>query len=88
MNVELPADILWAICGYILVTTGGGIWWAATTTEQLKTLKNLVSKINETDGLYARKEDVAREMGVIERQQETLWDKYDKLKEKVDSNGK
>lgn len=88
MNFIIPSEVMWGIIGYILITTGGFIWWAATTTEQIKTLKILVEKISNSDSMYARKEDMARELGVIEQRQETMWEKFDKLKEKVDSNGK
>jgi hypothetical protein len=88
MLIQLPIEILWAIIGYILITTFGFIWWAATTTEQLKTLKDLVKAITDNNMLYARKEDIAREMGVIEKQIETLWVKHDRLKEKVDGGTK
>lgn len=84
MNLEMPIQILWGLIGYVLITTGGFIWWAATTTEQLKTLKQLVGNLSEMNGLYARREDVLRELGVIERNQETMWSKFEKLKEKVD----
>jgi hypothetical protein len=87
MNIEIPVEVMWAIAGYILVTTGGFIWWAATTSEQIKTLKDLVKSLILADGLYARKEDMVRELGVIIQRQETMWNKYDALKEKVDSNG-
>lgn len=87
MNVEIPVAVLWGIAGYILVTTFGFIWWAATTTEQIKNLKELIGKLSLADGLYARREDVARIIGVLESRQEAIGEKFDKLKEKVDSHG-
>lgn len=75
---------MWALVGYILITTGMSIWWAATTTQQLKTLREMVDKLSSTNNAFARKEDIARELGVIERNQESMWAKLDKLKEKVD----
>lgn len=84
MNVTIPMEMIWALFGYILITTGGFIWWAATVNEQLKNLKELVSAITSNNILYARKEDIARELGVIEKAQETMWAKFEKLKEKVD----
>ena len=86
MNVEIPMSVVWALVGYILVTTGGFIWWAATQTADMRSLKELVRKLGDSDGLYARKEDVARELGVVEKNQEAMWEKLDKLKEKVDSS--
>ena len=85
MTVEMPGEVIWGIVGYIIITTGGFIWWAATTTEQIKTLKELVKAISNADGLYVRKEDVARELGVIENRQDAMGVKLDRLKEKVDS---
>lgn len=54
-------------------------------TEQVKNLTKLVEALNTNNNLYARKEDVARELGVIEKNQDTMWSKFDKLKEKVDT---
>lgn len=88
MNVEIPIQIMWGVVGYILVTTWGFIWWAATTTQQLKILEKLVSDLTTANNTFVKKEDVARELGVIERNQETMWAKFDKLKEKVDSGVK
>jgi len=55
VNVEMPMGIIWGLVGYILITTGGFIWWAATQTADMKTLKDLVNKLINSDGLYARK---------------------------------
>lgn len=54
-------------------------------TEQVKNLTKLVEALNTNNNLYARKEDIARELGVIEKNQDTMWSKFDKLKEKVDT---
>lgn len=70
---------------YTLSSTVGFIWWMATMTEQVKNLTKLVEALNTNNNLYARKEDVARELGVIEKNQDTMWSKFDKLKEKVDT---
>ena len=86
MNVDIPMQIIWGLVGYILVTTWGFIWWAATTTQQLKTLREMVVAITTNVSLYARKDDITRELGILERNMETMWGKFDKLKEKVDSN--
>lgn len=88
MNVEVPMQIVWGMVGYILVTTGMFIWWAATTTQQLKTLEKMVNDLSSLNGLFAKKEDIARELGVIENNQERMWEKLDKLKEKVDGSVK
>lgn len=84
MSFEIPMQVLWGLLSYVLITTGGFIWWAATQTADMKSLKELVKKLIDSDGLYARKEDMARELGLHERQIETMWAKFDKLKEKVD----
>lgn len=84
MNVEMPMQVVWGLVGYILITTWGFIWWAATTTQQLKTLKEMVDGLSSLNGLFAKKEDIARELGVIENNQDRMWEKIDKLKEKVD----
>lgn len=84
MNIEMPIQIIWGMVGYVLVSTGWFIWWAATTTQQLKTLEKLVNDLAGMNNSFAKKEDIAREMGVIEKNQETMWLKFEKLKEKVD----
>ena len=86
--MQIPWEAIEGLAVYIIGSTIGFVWWMATITEQIKTLSKLVTKMSEADGLYARKEDVARELGVIILRQETMWEKYDKLKEKVDSHGK
>lgn len=85
MTVNIPIELIWGLCGYIVVTTGAFIWWAATTSEQLKNLKEVVVNLANNNILYARKEDVAREMGVIELRQEKMWEKLDILKEKINA---
>lgn len=84
MNVEMPIPVLWGIIGYILVTTAACIWWAATTSQQIKTLSALVNDLTKMNSMYVRREDMYRELGVIERNQDTMFEKLDKLKEKVD----
>lgn len=82
MNV--PWEALITLMIYMVGSTIGFVWWMATITEQIKTLSKLVEKMSESDSLYARKDDVARELGVIESRQEAIGIKFDKLKEKVD----
>lgn len=82
--MNIPWEAIEGLVVYIIASTIGFVWWMATITEQIKTLSKLVEKMSQADGLYARKEDVARELGVLENRQQTMWDKYDKLKEKVD----
>lgn len=86
--MNIPWEAIEGLAVYILGSTLGFVWWMATITEQIKTLSKLVEKMAQADSLYARKEDVARELGVIESRQDTMWEKFDKLKEKVDSNAK
>lgn len=82
--MEIPWGALATIVLYIIGSTIGFVWWMATITEQLKSLKELVKTLTEANGLYAHKSDIARELGIIERNQETMWAKFEKLKEKVD----
>lgn len=85
MNIPWGAIVTLGL--YIVASTIGFVWWMATITEQLKSLKDLVKSLSDNNILYARKEDIARELGVIEKRQEAMWEKLDKLKEKVDGNG-
>lgn len=84
MNV--PWEALISLALYIVASTVGFVWWMATITEQLKVLKELVKTMSDANSLYARKDDVSRELGVIENNQEKMWEKLDKLKEKVDGS--
>lgn len=83
--MNIPWEAVEGLLVYVIGNTIGFVWWMATITEQIKTLNILVTKMSDADGLYARKEDVAKELALFERQQETMWTKLDKLKEKVDS---
>lgn len=83
--MNIPWEAVEGLLVYVIGSTIGFVWWMATITEQIKTLNILVTKMSNADGLYARKEDVAKELALFERQQETMWTKLDKLKEKVDS---
>ena len=85
--VNIPVEAFITLGLYIVGSSVGFVWWMATITEQLKTLKELVKTMGEMNTTYARRDDMARELGVIEKTQETMWIKFEKLKEKVDSNG-
>lgn len=86
--MQIPWGAIITLLVYIVGSTIGFVWWMATITEQLKNLGVAVTNLSNNNILYARKEDIARELGVIEKRQETMWEKLDKLKEKVDgSNG-
>lgn len=86
--MNIPFEALATIAIYILGSSVGFIWWMATITAELKYLKELLKTMNENNTLYARKEDVVRELALFEKQQETMWIKLDRLKEKVDTDGK
>lgn len=82
--MNIPWEAIEGLGVYIIGSTIGFVWWMATITEQIKTLSKLVETMSKADSLYARKDDMARELGVIENRQEAMWAKFDKLKEKVD----
>lgn len=84
--MTIPWGAIASLAVYIIGSTLGFVWWMATITEQLRSLKELVKSLNDANGLYARKEDMARELGVLESRQETMWAKIDAIKEKVDTN--
>lgn len=71
---------------YVIGSTIGFVWWMATITEKLNSALIKLKELSDNNAIYARREDVARELGVIEKQIETMWGKLDKLKEKVDEN--
>lgn len=85
--MSIPWEALVALFIWIVGSTFYFVWWMATITADMKTLQQLVKDLSINNALFARKEDVARELGVIENNLEKVWEKYDKLKEKVDSNG-
>lgn len=82
--MNIPWEALITLIIWIVGSTIGFVWWMATQTAELKALKELVKDMAYNNTLYARKEDIARELGVVEKQIETMWVKFDKLKEKVD----
>ena len=87
--MSIPWEAIMSLICYLVGSTIGFVWWMATMTEQVKSLTRMVQKMADMDGIYARKEDVAKELALFEKQQESLWKKYDILKEKVDiGNGK
>lgn len=84
MQIEMGAIVTLVI--YVVGSTIGFVWWMATMTVKLDMALVKLREMQDNNNSYARKEDVARELGVIERNQDTMWTKFEKLKEKVDSN--
>lgn len=82
--MNIPWEAVEGLLVYVIGSTIGFVWWMATITADMKTLQGLVKEMSLNNGFYARKEDVARELGVIENNQEKMWEKLDRLKEKVD----
>ena len=87
MNVEVPVQIIWGLVGYVMLSTGGFIWWAAVITTKLDFGLAKLKDLSNSNSLYALKTDIARELGVVEKSLETMWNKFEKLKEKVDGGG-
>lgn len=81
--MQIPWGAVVTLFLYIVGSTIGFIWWMATITEKLNSALEKLREMGINNNLYARKEDVARELGVIEKNQETMWAKFDKLEEKV-----
>lgn len=86
--MNIPWGALVTLTLYVIGSTIGFVWWMATVTEKLNTAISKLKEMNDSNHAYARKEDVARELGVIENNQEKMWEKLDKLKEKVDGGTK
>ena len=84
--MNLPWEAIISLFIYIIGSTIGFVWWMATITQQLKTLTETAREMSTNNGFYARKDDVARELALIEKQVETMWGRFDRLKEKVDSS--
>lgn len=82
--MEVPWGALVTLMIYIVGSTIGFVWWMATITTELKHLKELIKEMTVSNMHYARREDIARELGIIEKNQETMWVKFEKMKEKVD----
>lgn len=83
--MQVPWEALVALFIWIAGSTFYFVWWMATVTEKLNSALIKLRELNENNIQYSRKEDVARELGVIENNQERMWEKFDKLKEKVDA---
>lgn len=85
--MQVPWGAVMTLIIYIIGSTFGFVWWMATITEKLNSALSKLREINENNAMYAKKEEVARELGIMERNQQAMWAKLDKLKEKVDTGG-
>lgn len=85
--MQVPWGAVMTLIIYIIGSTFGFVWWMATITEKLNSALAKLREINENNAMYAKKEEVARELGIMERNQQAMWAKLDKLKEKVDTGG-
>lgn len=72
------------------------VWWASRTTTLLEAtqssilamstaLKEMTQEIKSFGSEYIRKEDAIREIALINKQLETMWTKYEKLKDDTEA---
>lgn len=83
------------LIGHIIAS----IWWASRITvlvegaqisilNMANAFKDMTAEIKAFGSVYARKDDVVREMTLMEKQIQVMWDKLDKLKERFDGERK
>lgn len=72
------------------------VWWASRTTTLLESaqaaitamsnaMKEMTTEIKTFGNSYAKKEDVVRELALHDKQLETMWNKFEKLKDDVET---
>lgn len=69
----------WEIVAFALIQTGGFIWWMATTTNELKNIISLVKEIQVNTAGFAKKEDVDKEFGKIQKDVDAAHRRIDEI---------
>lgn len=81
--MQLSEGSLVTIALFIIVQTGGFIWAFATFSEKLRSLgdsvNNLSSKLIAMDSIFAKREDVAKDIGFQEKRIDAIFNKLDKI---------
>lgn len=83
-NGYLVINITLAI--FVMGHLGITIWWASKVTVTLKfvqdELRELVTELKAIKIVYMKREDVVRELAIIEKEQIAIWKKIDTMQEK------
>ena len=90
-NMEIPSmswiSISVTISIFVVGHLGLTIWWASRVSTLLdyvqKDLKELVSELKTIKEMYVKKEDVGRELAILEKQNEAMWKKIDHIQDKL-----
>lgn len=72
------------------------VWWASRTTTLLESaqtsiigmsnaMKDMTQEIKTFGSQYSRKEDMIRELTLHDKQLETMWNKFEKLKGELET---
>lgn len=80
--ISLTGTIAVFIVTHIILT----VWWASKTNTLLdilqKELKDLIIELKSIKEVYVKRDDVSRELGVMQKAIDTMWTKIDKLQER------
>jgi hypothetical protein len=75
--MELPLWLIQVFGVYVIGTTVGFIWWMATITEKVRAIGELIKEIR--DAGYAKKEDVDREFGKLQKDVDKAHSRIDEI---------
>lgn len=71
--------LAFGLIGNVITT----IWWASRITTTLDILRSAVDELKSEKKTYATKEDVAREVGVADKEHSAIWKNIDEIKSVV-----
>ena len=75
---------------FVIGHLGITIWWASKVTVTLSfvqtELRDLVTELKSIKVIYMKREDVVRELAVIEKEQTAIWKKIDAMQEKLQNH--
>mgnify|MGYP001575108398 FL=1 len=85
MSIEISVLVTMGI--YLLTNLCVTVWWMSKVTITLKfvqdELRELVTELKAIKIVYMKREDVVRELSVIEKEQIAIWKKIDTMQEKL-----
>lgn len=71
------------LMGNIIVT----VWWASKITTTLEILRSAVEEIKAERKTFATKEEIARELGIADKENKAIWKNIDDIKLLLNHNG-
>ena len=79
--MDIPYGALATVLLFAVAHTASLIWWMSRTTTVLdslvKTVDALADKIVKHEAIHPTKEEIAKDIGFIEKQLEAVWKRID-----------